>query len=96
MAACFSKKHADATKERTAVDPNVHFGKPGVAGTRIPVRDVLELVRDGCSHDEILRDYCPDLPCRRREGVRACVQHATDVAGGNTFATYHPLPRRRR
>ena len=63
-------------KNRIAVDPNVHFGKPCVAGTRIPVRDVLELVRDGCSPDEIIRDYYPDL---EREDIRACVQHAMDV-----------------
>ena len=31
-------------KERIAVNPNVHFGKPCVAGTRVPVLSVLELV----------------------------------------------------
>ncbi|MFH0821617.1 MAG: DUF433 domain-containing protein [Pseudomonadota bacterium] len=31
---------------RITVNPNVHFGKPCVAGTRIPVRNVLELVRE--------------------------------------------------
>ncbi len=33
-------------KERIAVNPAVHFGKPCVAGTRIPVQSVLELVRE--------------------------------------------------
>ncbi|PSQ83292.1 MAG: antitoxin [Bacteroidetes bacterium QS_7_67_15] len=62
--------------ERITVDPNVHFGKPCVTGTRIPVKNVLELVRDGCSPEEIIRDYYPDLS---GEDVRACVQHAMDV-----------------
>lgn len=33
--------------ERIAVNPTVHFGKPCVAGTRIPVQNILELVREG-------------------------------------------------
>ncbi len=61
---------------RIAVDPRVHFGKPCVAGTRIPVQSVLELVRDGLSFSEIIRDYYPDL---QPEDVRACIQYAIDV-----------------
>ena len=48
-------------KARIVVDPHVHFGKPCVTGTRIPVQSVLELVRDGIAFDEIIRDYYPDL-----------------------------------
>jgi len=63
-------------KDRIAVNPQIHFGKPCVAGTRIPVQDVLELVREGLSFDDIIRDYYPDLD---REDLRACVQYAIDV-----------------
>ena len=48
-------------KDRIAVAPQIHFGKPCVAGTRIPVQSVLELVREGLSFSEIIRDYYPDL-----------------------------------
>ena len=34
---------------RIAVNPKIHFGKPCVAGTRIPVQSVLELVREGAA-----------------------------------------------
>jgi len=44
-------------KGRITVDPKVHFGQPCVAGTRIPVYAVLELVREGIPFDEIVRDY---------------------------------------
>ena len=64
--------------ERIAVQPDVHFGKPCVAGTRIPVRNVLELVRDGVAFLEITRDYYPDLTM---EDVRACLQYAIEVLG---------------
>jgi uncharacterized protein (DUF433 family) len=63
-------------RERIAVDPEIHFGKPCVAGTRIPVQSVLELVREGLAFSAIIRDYYPDL---QPEDIRACVQYAIDV-----------------
>jgi uncharacterized protein (DUF433 family) len=62
--------------ERIAVGPNIHFGKPCVAGTRIPVQSVLELVSEGISFTDIIKDYYPDLEI---EDIRACVQYAIDV-----------------
>jgi uncharacterized protein (DUF433 family) len=63
-------------KERIAVNPRVHFGKPCVAGTRIPVQNVLELVRDNIPFDQIIRDYYPDL---QPDDIRAYIQYAIDV-----------------
>src|SRR5438477_12454687 len=37
------------------------FGKPCVAGTRLIVQNVLELVREGNPFDAIIGDYYPDL-----------------------------------
>ena len=62
--------------KRIAVDPKIHFGKPCVAGTRITVQNVLELVREGVSFAEIVESYYPDLTV---EDVRTCVQYAIDV-----------------
>ena len=63
-------------KDRIAVNPQIHFGKPCVAGTRITVQNVLELVREGISFAEIMRDYYPDL---QPDDIRACLQYAIDV-----------------
>ena len=63
-------------KERIAVNPQIHLGKPCVAGTRIPVQSVLELVREGLSFSAIIADYYPDLT---PEDIRACIQYAIDV-----------------
>jgi uncharacterized protein (DUF433 family) len=63
-------------KVRITVSPHVHFGKPCVAGTRIPVQVVLELIRDGLSFSAITQDYYPEL---ESEDIRACVQYAIDV-----------------
>ncbi len=62
--------------DRIAVNPNIHFGKPCVAGTRIPVQGVLELVRDGVPFDKITQDYYPDLQV---EDIRACIQYAIEL-----------------
>jgi uncharacterized protein (DUF433 family) len=63
-------------KDRITVNPNIHFGKPCVAGTRIPVQSVLELVREGLSFAEIIQDYYPNLEI---QDIQACLQYAIDV-----------------
>ena len=62
--------------QRILADPHVHFGKPCVAGTRIPVQSVLELVREGIGAEVVCRDFYPDLS---PDDVRACVQYAIDL-----------------
>ena len=59
--------------DRIVVNPKIHFGKPTVAGTRITVQSVLELVNEGLSFEDIIRDYYPDL---RVEDIRACLEYA--------------------
>ena len=63
-------------KERIEVNPNIHFGKPCIAGTRIAVQNVLELVKEGTPFDKIIRDYYPDLQIA---DIQACIQYALDV-----------------
>jgi uncharacterized protein (DUF433 family) len=66
------KKH----QERIVVDAALHFGKPCVAGTRIPVENVLELVQENIPFDKIIESYYPDLEI---EDVKACIRYATDL-----------------
>jgi uncharacterized protein (DUF433 family) len=73
---CGSYTRRQVMKERIAVNPNVHFGKPCVAGTRVPVLSVLELVGEGLSFETIVRDYYPELQV---EDIRACVRYAMEV-----------------
>ena len=63
-------------RARIEVNPNIHFGKPCVAGTRIPVQNVLELVREGIPFNKIILDYYPDLQI---EDIRACIQYAIEI-----------------
>ena len=57
---------------RVVVAPQIHFGKPCVRGTRIPVQNVVELIRESRPFTEIVRDYYPALTV---EDIRACVEH---------------------
>lgn len=63
-------------KDRIEVNPEIHFGKPCVTGTRIPVIDVLDIVAEGIPFEKIVEDYYPDLEI---EDIRACVNYAIEV-----------------
>lgn len=63
-------------RNRIEINPNIHFGKPCVAGTRITVENVLELVSDGISFTEIIKDYYPKLGV---EDIRACLLYAINI-----------------
>ena len=65
--------------ERISVDPTICGGKPCIKGTRIPVAMVLELLEDGLSFDEILRDYYPNLTVA---DIRACIEYARSLVEG--------------
>ena len=60
-------------RERIAINPEIRFGKTCVAGTRISVQDVLELVKEGISFENIMQEYYPDL---LREDIQACIRYA--------------------
>lgn len=64
--------------ERISVNPNIHFDKPCIAGTRITVQNVLELINEGLSFDEIKQNYYPDL---KAEDIKACLNKNSLVRG---------------
>jgi len=59
--------------ERITVNPDIHFGKPCIEGTRIPVQDVVELIAEGLSFEQVIKDYYPDI---NKEDIRACLRYA--------------------
>lgn len=59
--------------DKISVNPNIHFGKPCVVGTRITVQNVLELINEGSSFEEIKQNYYPDL---ETEDIKACIDYA--------------------
>ena len=59
--------------DRITIDSEIHFGKPCIAGTRITVQSVLELLNEGLSFKEIIQNYYPEL---EDEDIRASIQYA--------------------
>ncbi len=59
--------------DRISVNSQIHFGKPCIAGTRITVQSILELLNEGLSFAEIIQDYYPDIQV---EDIRACLNYA--------------------
>lgn len=63
-------------KDRIVVDQNIHFGKPCIKGTRITVENVLELLHDNVTFEQILKDYYSDLTI---EDIKVCIEYAIDI-----------------
>lgn len=69
---------APSLLERITIEPGKCGGRPCIRGMRIRVSDILEMLGQGVSPDEILSDF-PDL---EREDILACLQFAarrTDI-----------------
>ena len=64
-------------KDRIVIDSRIHFWKPCIAGTRIPTENVLELIQEGITFEDIVTKYYPDLEI---EDVKACARYATEIA----------------
>lgn len=71
------------------VNPQLHFGKPCIAGTRIPVQSILELLNEGLSFSEIIHDYYPDL---KTEDIRACLQYAIALVAAEDIHLNYEIP----
>ena len=59
-------------KQRIEVNPDILMGKPVIAGTRIPVYLILNLLASGYTQERILDAY-PGLVL---EDIRAALQYA--------------------
>ena len=57
---------------RITIDPEQCGGRPCIRGMRIRVKDMLGMLAENASEQEILQDY-PDL---EPEDIRACLAYA--------------------
>jgi len=55
------------------VDPDILVGKTVIKGTRIPVYLIIELLGNGLSEKEILRQY----PTLKKEDIKAALLYAS-------------------
>ena len=59
---------------RITVDEQVHFGKPVIKGTRVPVELILGKLAGGMSIEEVMREYGLE-----REDVLAALAYAAQL-----------------
>lgn len=59
--------------QRIELNPDVLAGKPVIKGTRLAVELVVDLLAQGWTEDEIIRNY----PTLTRDDIRACLQYAS-------------------
>lgn len=62
--------------KRITVEPGKCGGRPCIRGQRIRVSDILELLANGSSFDEILADYS----FLEREDISAAIEYAAHQA----------------
>jgi len=60
---------------RIIVDPEILVGKPIIKGTRLAVEFIIELLANGWSHEDILKNY----PGLTPQDILACLGYASDV-----------------
>ncbi len=61
--------------ERISVDPRICHGQACIKGTRIPVHQILHMLANGDTIEELLKD-CPSL---KREDILACIEYAAQL-----------------
>lgn len=59
--------------DRIVIDSEVLSGKPVIKGTRIPVYLIIELLGNGGTEKEVLRQY----PTLKKEDVKAALLYAS-------------------
>jgi uncharacterized protein (DUF433 family) len=62
-----------AWQERITINPDILVGKPVIRGTRLAVEFIVDLLAQGWSEKEILRNY----PGITREDIHACLAYAS-------------------
>ena len=69
------KEYKSNWEERIVIDPQILVGKPVIKGTRLAVELIVDLLAQGWSDDEILRNY----PGITQDDIRACLSYASEI-----------------
>lgn len=72
-------------QERIVIDPGILAGKPVVKGTRLAVEFIIDLLAQGWSEADILRNY----PGLTPDDIRACLAYAGAILKAEKV---YPIP----
>jgi uncharacterized protein (DUF433 family) len=62
--------------ERIVIDPNICHGQACIKGTRIPVHQIIAMLANGDTIEELLQEY----PSLQQEDILACLDYAASLA----------------
>ena len=62
--------------ERIIIEPKVCHGQACIKGTRIPVHQIVHMLANGDSIEELLKDF----PSLTRDDILACLDYAASLA----------------
>ena len=62
--------------DRISIDPDICHGQACVKGTRIPVHQLVRMLANGDTVEELLAEY----PSLSREDIMACLDYAAELA----------------
>jgi uncharacterized protein (DUF433 family) len=62
--------------ERISIDPRICHGQACVKGTRIPVHQIVHMLANGDTIEDLLKDY----PSLSREDILACLEYSAALA----------------
>ena len=62
---------------RISINERIHFGRPVITGTRVPVHLILGKLAGGMSYDEVVQEYDITL-----EDILACLDYAAKTISG--------------
>ena len=67
---------ANVPFERISIDPKICHGQACVKGTRIPVHQIVRMLANGDTVEELLAEYAS----LTREDIMACLDYAAELA----------------
>ena len=62
--------------DRISIDPQICHGQACIKGTRIPVYQIVRMLANGDTIDDLLQEY----PSLKREDILACLDYAASLA----------------
>ena len=62
--------------DRITIDPNICHGQACIKGTRIPVHQMIGMLANGDTIEELLKEY----PSITRDDILACLDYAASLA----------------
>jgi uncharacterized protein (DUF433 family) len=67
--------------ERISINPKVCHGQACITGTRIPVHQIVHMLANGDTIQDLLEEY----PSLDREDILACLDYAATLAEEQVF-----------